>query len=88
MVFTIVFGLHYNFLIALPIYLFPMSNKFFTRQDMHARKIGRVSEVLHPSGKGPIQLNPLNFNHYCFIKSQMKYVVIFRILKQVNLHCN
>ena len=69
MVFTIVFGLHYNFLIALPIYLFPMSNKFFTRQDMHARKI-------------------LNFNHYCFIKSQMKYVVIFRILKQVNLHCN
>ena len=50
MVFTIVFGIHYNFFIALSIYLFPISDDaFFTMQDLHSQKIGIVSEVLLPS---------------------------------------
>ena len=49
MVFTIVFGIHYNFFIALPICLFAIFIDFFTSQDLHARKIVRVSKDFRPS---------------------------------------
>ena len=45
----VVFGIHSNFLLVLPIRLKPCRSNgflFFTRQNMRARKIGRVSEVL------------------------------------------
>ena len=43
----IVFGIHCNFFIVSPIQLkICRSNIFFTRQEVVARKIGRVSEVL------------------------------------------
>ena len=47
LVFMIVFGIHCNFFIVSPIQLkICRSNIFFTRQEVVARKIGRVSEVL------------------------------------------
>ena len=48
--FTIVFSIHCNFLILLPFCLVSCrSNGFFlfARQNVRARIIGRVSEVLH-----------------------------------------
>ena len=57
LVFMIVFGIHCNFFIVSPIQLkICRSNIFFTRQEVRARKIGRVSEVLRawacPIGNG------------------------------------
>ena len=49
LVFMAVFGIHCNFFIVLPIWLKACrSNDFllFTRQNVRARKIGHVSEVL------------------------------------------
>ena len=45
----VVFGIHSNFLLVLPIRLKPCRSNgflFFTRQNVRARKIGCVSEVL------------------------------------------
>ena len=45
----VVFGIHSNFLLVLPIRLKPCRSNgalFFTRQNVRARKIGGVSEVL------------------------------------------
>ena len=49
LVFMIVFGIHCNFFILLPIWLKTYRSNvflFFTRQNMRARKVGRVWEVL------------------------------------------
>ena len=46
--FAIVFGIHYNFFIVLPIHLLFISNDvfIFTRQILRAQKVGHISEVL------------------------------------------
>ena len=48
LVFAIVFGIHYNFFIVLPIHLLFISNDvfIFTRQILRAQKVGHISEVL------------------------------------------
>ena len=76
MVFTIVFGIHYNFFVALPIYLFPISSDFFSHgKTCTSEKLGpsqrfgglvRQIDIEHAICPGPVQLKSLKFQSLLF----------------------